>query len=138
MNWKLIFLLAGLGVIMGVGTLYGATRDMEPLLWLAIGVYCAFMLSRRAGHSFFTHGLLTGLFISVLHFAILLVFYASYEVNNPPSVELVREHGNIMVRRQLFLYAALVIIPAASLVMGLLSLGADRLLNKFAKGLRRG
>ena len=37
MNWKLIGLLAGFGVLMGVASVLGFTEGIEAPLWLAIG-----------------------------------------------------------------------------------------------------
>lgn len=87
MNWKLIFLLSLFGVVMGVASLFGFTRGIEPFLWLLIFVFYAWRIAKNAPGKFFLHGflvsVLNGIWISIIHAA----FFSLYVKNNPEMLE---------------------------------------------------
>ncbi len=55
MNWKLIFLLSLFGLFMGVATVYFIPINIEPFCWLAIFLFCAYMIARNTATSRFLH-----------------------------------------------------------------------------------
>ena len=61
MNWKLIFLLSLFGLFMAVATVYFIPSNIEPFCWLAIFLFCAYMIARNTATSRFLHGLCLGL-----------------------------------------------------------------------------
>ncbi|HXF49785.1 MAG TPA: hypothetical protein VNL73_10245 [Verrucomicrobiae bacterium] len=83
MNWKLIFGLAGFGVLMGVLSLFGYTGRIERLLWLVIAVICAVIIAKVVPGKLFLTGLLVGLFDGVFNSIVQSAFFATYLTNNP-------------------------------------------------------
>lgn len=65
MDWKLIFLLSGFGLAMGVATVFVVSPAIEPACWLAIFLVCAYILARRRSDQLFLHGFCVSLVNSV-------------------------------------------------------------------------
>jgi hypothetical protein len=64
-NWKLIFQLSLLGLFMGVATVYLIPFAIEPVCWLLIFLFSAYMIARECASSRFLHGLILGIVNSV-------------------------------------------------------------------------
>jgi len=56
MNWKLIFQLSLFGLIMAFGTISLIPEKTEPFYWLAIFIFCAFVIARQCAAKQFWHG----------------------------------------------------------------------------------
>ncbi|MFM7022909.1 MAG: hypothetical protein ACKOXB_08015 [Flavobacteriales bacterium] len=61
MNWKLVLLLSLFGLFMGLSTVYFIPSNVEPFFWLAIFLFCAFIITRKAEGKYFLHGLMVSL-----------------------------------------------------------------------------
>jgi hypothetical protein len=61
MNWKLILQLSLFGLAMGLATVFFVPSNIEPLLWMAIFVFCAYTIARQCARGHFLHGFLLGL-----------------------------------------------------------------------------
>jgi hypothetical protein len=86
MNWKLILQLSLFGLIMAFGTISLIPAHFEFIFWLAIFVFCAYIIAKQCTGSYFLHGFLVSVvncfWISVVHF----VFYQTYIINHPDMV----------------------------------------------------
>ena len=84
-------MLSLLGVVMGVASLFGWTRGVEPLLWVVFFVFYAWCIAQRATKYFFLHGffvsVINGIWISIIHAA----FYSLYTKNNPEVLQQVSQ-----------------------------------------------
>jgi hypothetical protein len=87
MNWKLIFGLAGFGLLMGVLSVFGYTGSIEWLLWLVIAVICAVIISKIVSGKLFLTGLLVGFFDGVFNSIVQSTFFDIYLSNNPRVAE---------------------------------------------------
>lgn len=87
MNWKLIFGLAGFGLLMGVLSVFGYTGSIEWLLWLVIAIICAVVISKILSAKLFLTGLLVGLFDGVINSIVQSAFFHTYLSNNPRVAE---------------------------------------------------
>ncbi|HYL75540.1 MAG TPA: hypothetical protein VEU96_15110 [Bryobacteraceae bacterium] len=65
MSWRLILQLSMFGLAMGVATVFFIGSRLEPVFWLVIFLFCAYVIARERPDSHFTHGLLLGLANSV-------------------------------------------------------------------------
>lgn len=65
MNWKLIGLLSLFGFAMGIATVFVISSNIEPLCWLVIFLFCAYVIAKWSPGRHFLHGLLLGLANSV-------------------------------------------------------------------------
>lgn len=65
MNWKLIGLLSLFGLGMGLATVFVVPSNIEPICWLVIFLFCAYVIAKNSPRKHFLHGLLLGLANSV-------------------------------------------------------------------------
>ncbi len=82
MNWKLIFLLSLFGLFMAVATVYFIPSNIEPFCWLAIFLFCAYMIARNTTTLRFVHGLCLGLancvWITAAHILLIAPYAATH------------------------------------------------------------
>jgi len=88
MNWKLIFQLSIFGLIMAFGTVSLIPEKFEPLFWLAIFVFCAYVIARVAPGKYFLHGLCVSLVNCVWITAAHIIFYNTYVAHHPSAAEM--------------------------------------------------
>jgi len=78
MNWKLSFQLSLFGLIMAFGTISLIPEKIEPIFWLVIFIFCAYIIARACTQKYFLQGLWVGLFncawITTAHF----IFFDTY------------------------------------------------------------
>lgn len=87
MNWKLIFLLSIIGAVMALLTISTIPSTVEPIFWLAIFVFNAFVITSRVPKGkFFAHAwfvsVVSGLWIGIIH----AVFHDTYVANHADEV----------------------------------------------------
>lgn len=87
MNWRLIFLLSLLAIVLAVVSILGFVRSFEWLMWLIIGVYCGWQFAGRVTDDFFLHGFYLGILDGILNSTAKAIFFDSYLSNNPRMVE---------------------------------------------------
>ena len=83
MNYKLIFYLSIIGIVMGFVSVLGWLQNFEPLVWLIIFVIYAFIIAKRTEGKRFQYGFLVSLLNGVWIAAIHSIFYYTYLANNP-------------------------------------------------------
>ena len=83
MNWKLIFQLSIFGLIMAFGTVSLIPQKVEPVFWVLIFAFCAFVIARACSGKYFLHGLYTGLANCIWITAVHVIFYHKYIENHP-------------------------------------------------------
>jgi len=82
MNWKIIFQLSVFGLIMAFGTVSLIPQNVEPVFWVVIFVFCAFVIAKACSSKYFLHGLLTGLLNCVWITTVHVVFFKTYLLNH--------------------------------------------------------
>jgi hypothetical protein len=128
MNWKLIAGLSAFGLLMGVGSVLGATGDAEPLLWFAVAVVCALTVARSVPVAHYRHGFLVGVFSVLIASCLELLFFDAYMAANPDRAEMLgRLPGSLGVRTYLMLLTP-VFAALFGVVWGVLSWVARRIL----------
>lgn len=78
MNWKLIGLLSLFGLGMGLATVFVIPSNIEPICWLVIFLFCAYVIAKNSSGKHFLHGLLLGLANSVWITAAHMLFFYQY------------------------------------------------------------
>jgi hypothetical protein len=130
MNWKLIGLLCGFGVLMGGASVLGLTKGMEGLLWLVIGVICVWLIVWRAPVRFFLHGFFVGLIGGAVAPVVQFLFFATYRANNPELATRFAEIPGGMEPKYFFLMLTPIIGLASALALGLVCWLAAKLIGK--------
>jgi hypothetical protein len=130
MNWKLIFTLSLFGVGMGIASLFGVTRRIEPFLWLVILLFYAWWIAKHCASKFFLHGFLVsflnGVWISLVHAA----FFAKYISSNPEVLAGFQNFPPGISRRVVMLIAGPIAGTLAGIAGGLLAWLASKLARK--------
>lgn len=85
MKWKLLLTVAVFGLIMGLLSLFGLTRGIEPFLWIAIALGAAWWLARTISAGGFLHGLFAGILMGIGNSIMQSLFIQSYLSSNPES-----------------------------------------------------
>ena len=88
MNWKLLFALSLLGLLMGIATVYWINQRLEPVFWLVVLVFSARMITRSAPGRYFLHGIYLGLLNCVWVTAAHVLLFHTYWVNHPQMAEM--------------------------------------------------
>ncbi|HEY3874423.1 MAG TPA: hypothetical protein VGM92_03025 [Candidatus Kapabacteria bacterium] len=88
MNWKLIVLLPLIGLAMGLLTVSIIPSKIEPIFWLAIFVFIAYVITgsvpkgKYFAHAWFV-SLISGVFIGCTH----AIFHDAYIANHADEVK---------------------------------------------------
>ena len=82
MNWKIIFQLSIFGLIMAFGTVSLIPQNIEPVFWVLIFGFCAYVIARVSTGKYFLHGLFTGLVNCVWITAVHWLFFQKYTENH--------------------------------------------------------
>lgn len=78
MNWKLILGLSLFGLAMAIGSVFVIPPNIEPILWLAIFLLCAYLIARSRATGHFLHGFLLGLVNCVWVTGAHILFFSQY------------------------------------------------------------
>jgi hypothetical protein len=88
MSWRLVFALSGFGAAMAVLTVFVIPSNVEPLFWLAIFVFCAWVIARRVERRHYLHGLALGVANSVWMTAAHVAWLEAYLARHPNEAAL--------------------------------------------------
>jgi len=90
MNSKLVFQLSLFGLAMAFATVFFIPANVEPLFWLVIFLFCAYIIAVRQTPRPFLHGLAIGVVNSIWITAAHVAFYTRYIAAHPREAEMVR------------------------------------------------
>jgi ABC-type methionine transport system permease subunit len=122
MNWKLIGSLSLFGVTMGLGLVFFIPTSIEPMLWLAIFVFSAFVIARNCSKRRFLHGLLVGLLDSLLKTTTHLLFLSAYLARHEQEISMIRKMTTAITPVQLIVLTSPIWGLIYGTVIGLLAL----------------
>ncbi|MFI5134437.1 MAG: hypothetical protein ACHQD9_01160 [Chitinophagales bacterium] len=88
MNWKLIFTLSLVGIVMAFLDTFSHIGNAEPILWLVIFVFYGIIIVRHAPGNYFLHAFLVSVFNGVWIGIIHASFHNTYMTNNPDMVQM--------------------------------------------------
>jgi hypothetical protein len=92
MNWKLIFQLSAFGFIMALATVSLIPENIEPGFWIAIFLFCAYVIAKVTGGKYFLHGFCVSLVNCVWITAAHVFFYSTYIINHPLVAKMAADH----------------------------------------------
>ena len=129
MNWKLILQLSLLGLVMGVTTVFFIPSAVEPLFWLVIFVFTAYVIASRAPGKHFQHGLLVGIANSVWVTGSHVLLFERYVSHHPREAAMMAsmplpDHPRLMM---VLVGAAIGVVSGA--IIGLFAVVAAKLVG---------
>ncbi|MDC8005394.1 hypothetical protein POV27_15125 [Aureisphaera galaxeae] len=82
MNWRFIFFLSPIGVLMGALLVKGIGNPWIIIFWTLFGLLTAYMLSRYIPEKWFPTALAIGTLWGIFHNILESIFFDTYLVNN--------------------------------------------------------
>ena len=128
MNWRLVFALSGFGAAMAIATVFVIPSKVEPVFWLAIFVFCAWVIARRCERRHFLHGLAVSLLNSVWITAAHVAFLDAYLAHHPAEAAMTATMP--LPPRLMMLLTGPVIGAVSGVVLGLFAFVAGRLVRR--------
>lgn len=129
MNWKLILMLSLFGLLMGVASLFGWTRGIEPLLWFVIFILYAWWIAKNCTRLHFLHGFMASVVNGIWMGILQSVFYSTYINHNPEILERFKTLPPGVNPRILMLVIGLIAGIIFGLVAGVFALFGRRLVK---------
>ena len=130
MNWPLILQLSLFGLAMAIATVFVVPSSVEPILWLAIFLLCAYAIAKRAPGHLFWHGLLLGVVNSVWVTSAHVLLFDAYLAHHAREAEAMRSIPVPVSPRLLMAIIGPCIGVVSGIVIGLLALLAGRLVRR--------
>ena len=131
MNWKLIFQLSVFGLIMAFATVFLIPEMIEPAFWIAIFIFCAYIIVQRVRGNYFWHGFFVSIVNCVWITAAHIIFYSTYIAAHPSIAKMSHDHPFLPNHPRL---AMLVMGPvfgiASGLVLGLFAFIGSLMVKK--------
>jgi len=129
MNWKLIFQLSLFGLFMGVATVFFIPSNIEPLCWLAIFLFCAYMIARDTASSRFLHGLCLGLANCVWITAAHVLLFSQYLSHHPQESAMLAKTPLPTHPRLMMAIGGPVVGLLSGAIIGLFALAAGKVMK---------
>jgi len=130
MNWKLIFSLSLLGLVMAIATVYFIPSNIEPFFWLVIFIICAWIIAKRCSEKYFLHGLMVSLVNSVWITAAHIILFHTYITNHPQEATMMEKMPMPASPRITMALIGPVVGLVSGIILGLFSLIASKIVNK--------
>jgi hypothetical protein len=128
MNWKLIFLLSLIAIPMAFGTVYFIPNYIEPVLWIVIFFFCAFIIAKFCARKYFLNGFMVSIFNCVWISAIHFIFFDAYYKFHPELARM-NDASPETMRYMMLIFGPLVGI-ISGMILGLFSWIASKIFNK--------
>jgi len=125
-DWRLILTLSLFGLAMAIGTVSTIPSSVEPVIWLAIFVICAFVIARYRSRRHFLHGLLSGLLNSVWVTSAHIIFFSTYIDHHPKEAAMMGSMPLPNSPRLMMALVGPVVGVVTGAIIGLLALLAGR------------
>jgi hypothetical protein len=88
MNWKFLFQMSLIALVMGISTVFVISSSVEQVLWPMIMVVSAYFIARVSSRWRFVHGPLLGLMNSFWVTSCHLIFATRYLANHLKEAEM--------------------------------------------------
>lgn len=129
MNWKLIFQLSLFGLAMGVLTIW-VSGGIEGLLWLAIFLFCAYVIAKRCASGYFLTGFMIGIFNSVWVTACHVIAHEVYMANHSQEAEMMTTMPMPDSPRLMMTFTGPIIGVVSGIILGLFAVIASKIVRK--------
>src|SRR5262245_5626954 len=115
---------------MGVATVFVIPSSVEPLFWLAIFVFCAYVIAKRSDSRHFLHGLLVSMANSVWITLSHILLFDHYIANHPQEAAMMASMPMPDSPRLMMALTGPVIGALSGLILGLFAFIAGKVVWK--------
>lgn len=130
MNFKFILQLSLFGLIMAFATVSLIPEKVEPLFWLIVFVFCAFVIAKVCTGRYFLYGFFTSIINSVWITGVHLLFFNSYAAHHPDLATMGNNLYYFATRpRMLMLVLGIPFGIAFGIILGLFCVVASKLVQ---------
>jgi uncharacterized membrane protein len=130
MKWNLIFKLSLFGLAMALATVYFLPSGIEPLVWLAIFIFCAYVIAKQCTGKYFLHGLFVSILNSIWIIAVHILLFQTYVSNHLKEAEMMAKMPFHNYPRTVMFVTGLLVGVISGLVLGLFAFIASKLIKK--------
>lgn len=127
MNWRLIFLLSLLSIVLAAASILGFVKSQEWLMWLIMGLYCGWQFTGRVKDDFFLHGFYLGILDGIFNSVAKALFFSSYISNNPRMAEEFRNLPQDLSPQMVLLIMGPIIGAFSGVAFGVIAVLASKL-----------
>lgn len=128
MNWKQTILLSLFGLGMGIASLLGLTKNIEPILWFLVALFSGYWFVKNIPGKFFLHGFVAGIFMGILNSLCQSLFLDTYLASNPEYAQNVQQAP--INARVFVLISGIVVGVVYGAIMGLFTLVISKMMRK--------
>jgi hypothetical protein len=134
MNWKIIFQLSVFGLIMAFATVSLIPEKIEPVFWIVIYLFSAWVIAKVCNSKYFLHGFLVCLINCIWITSAHVIWYDSYIAHHPGvASQLATLPGRQALHpRLLTVIFAPIFGVVCGIVLGLFSFIASKIVKKKA------
>lgn len=132
MNWPLVLRLSLFGLAMGICPVFFVPSTVEPLLWLAVFIACAYLVGKAAVMRPFLHGLAIGIVNSVWVTGTHVLLFAQYITRHPREMEMMATMPLANHPRLMMLVTGPIIGVISGIIIGAFCAFAARLMRSRA------
>jgi hypothetical protein len=131
MNWKIIFQLSVFGLIMAFGTISLIPEKVEPVFWVVIFIFCAWVIAKTCTGKYFLHGFLVSLVNCVWITAAHVIFRTSYLEHHPNAAAMAAKMPpEFLVHPRLAMMLTGPVFGAVSgIILGLFAYAASKIMK---------
>ena len=128
MNWKLILQLSMFGLAMSIATVYVIPSNIEPFVWLAIFIFCAWIMARRLPSRHFVHGVMIGIVNSLWITTAHIILFDDYMSTHAAEAQSMQQLP--LTPRIMMAITGPIIGVISGVVLGLFAFVASKILNQ--------
>jgi len=122
MNWKIILSLTFVGILIFIGSTFGVIpAGKEWIGWIILGIISGIVISRTCSRVFM-HGVVTGLITGIIGSVIQSVFFDSYLLHNPSSLDGFKQLPVSLAPQYVILFSGPFFGIAYGIVVGLIAI----------------
>jgi len=130
MNKILLVKLSFFGLAMALATVFWIPSTFEPFLWLAIFIFCAYLIAKKSSELFFVQGFLLRILNTIWVTAIHILFSTTYLTNHPEANELIASSPLPNSPKLMMLMTGPIIGVISGLILGIFASIAARIVNR--------
>jgi hypothetical protein len=131
MNWKIVLQLSLFGLIMAFGTISLIKTPLEEMpFWLAIFVFCAYIIAKRCAGSYFLNGFMVSIFNCFWILLVHLIFFHTFMQNHQMAANSGMPASMATHPRLVMIVFGAIIGIVSGLVLGLFAFIASKIVKK--------